>query len=121
MIVICLYQPCYALSAQCSVDIQRRQMGFDSPLCSQAGIAGMTLPMARDLSRHGVRVNTIAPGTFGTPMTVGLEQGKGKKVGDGLKSAQLFPSKRFGEHWRCAFPYELCVCWAPFMRPLVAS
>ena len=70
----------------------------------------MTLPMARDLSRHGVRVNTIAPGTFGTPMTVGLEQGKGKKVGDGLKSAQLFPSKRFGEHWRCAFPYELCSC-----------
>jgi len=73
------------------------QNGQVSYSAAKAGIAGMTLPMARDLSRHGVRVNTIAPGTFGTPMTVGLEQGKGKKVGDGLKSAQLFPSKRFGK------------------------
>ena len=32
------------------------------------GVAGMTLPLARDLSRHGIRVMTIAPGIFETPM-----------------------------------------------------
>lgn len=39
---------------------------------SKAGVAGMTLPLARDLGRHGIRVMAIAPGSFATPMTEGM-------------------------------------------------
>jgi NAD(P)-dependent dehydrogenase (short-subunit alcohol dehydrogenase family) len=39
---------------------------------SKAGVAGMTLPLARDLGGHGIRVMSIAPGTFATPMVDGL-------------------------------------------------
>ena len=39
---------------------------------SKGGVVGMTLPAARDLARHGIRVLTIAPGTFDTPMLAGL-------------------------------------------------
>jgi NAD(P)-dependent dehydrogenase (short-subunit alcohol dehydrogenase family) len=41
---------------------------------SKAGIAGMSLPMARDLSREGIRVMAIAPGIFLTPMLMGLPE-----------------------------------------------
>ncbi len=41
---------------------------------SKAAIAGMTLPVARDLSRNGIRVMTIAPGIFRTPMLAGLPE-----------------------------------------------
>jgi NAD(P)-dependent dehydrogenase (short-subunit alcohol dehydrogenase family) len=53
--------------------------------------------MARDLSRVGIRVNTILPGTMGTPMTKMMDPDQGAKnaVGQGLKDATPFP-KRFG-------------------------
>jgi NAD(P)-dependent dehydrogenase (short-subunit alcohol dehydrogenase family) len=44
------------------------QIGQAAYAASKAGVAGMTLPLARDLSRHGIRVLTIAPGIFETPM-----------------------------------------------------
>ncbi len=44
------------------------QIGQAAYSASKAGVAGMTLPMARDLSRNGIRVMTIAPGLFETPM-----------------------------------------------------
>jgi NAD(P)-dependent dehydrogenase (short-subunit alcohol dehydrogenase family) len=44
------------------------QMGQAAYSASKAGVAGMTLPVARDLSRNGIRVMTIAPGLFQTPM-----------------------------------------------------
>lgn len=44
------------------------QMGQSAYSASKAGVAGMTLPMARDLARTGIRVITIAPGLFQTPM-----------------------------------------------------
>jgi NAD(P)-dependent dehydrogenase (short-subunit alcohol dehydrogenase family) len=44
------------------------QIGQAAYSASKAGVAGMTLPMARDLARHGIRVMTIAPGIFETPM-----------------------------------------------------
>lgn len=56
---------------------------------SKAGVAGMTLPMARDLSRDGVRVMTIAPGIFGTPMLLGMPQ----DVQDALGAQVPFPSR----------------------------
>lgn len=48
------------------------QIGQVSYSASKGGIAGMTLPLARDLSRHGIRVMTIAPGIFDTPMLAEL-------------------------------------------------
>ncbi|TWI65207.1 NAD(P)-dependent dehydrogenase (short-subunit alcohol dehydrogenase family) [Pseudoduganella lurida] len=48
------------------------QMGQTAYAASKAGVAGMTLPMARDLSKSGIRVMTIAPGIFETPMLLGM-------------------------------------------------
>ncbi|GHC31807.1 SDR family NAD(P)-dependent oxidoreductase [Aidingimonas halophila] len=44
------------------------QVGQAAYSASKAGVAGMTLPLARELSRHGIRVMSIAPGVFETPM-----------------------------------------------------
>jgi 3-hydroxyacyl-CoA dehydrogenase/3-hydroxy-2-methylbutyryl-CoA dehydrogenase len=52
----------------------------------------MTLPMARDLGRHGIRVNTIAPSAFASPMTDRMSP----KVKGGLSREMMFP-KRFGQ------------------------
>jgi NAD(P)-dependent dehydrogenase (short-subunit alcohol dehydrogenase family) len=48
------------------------QIGQIAYSASKGGVAGMTLPAARDLARHAIRVLTIAPGTFDTPMLAGL-------------------------------------------------
>src|SRR2546422_1487602 len=48
------------------------QIGQAAYSASKAGVVAMTLPVARDLSRHGIRVCTIAPGVFETPMLLGL-------------------------------------------------
>jgi NAD(P)-dependent dehydrogenase (short-subunit alcohol dehydrogenase family) len=50
------------------------QMGQAAYGASKAAVAGLTLPMARDLSRFGIRVMTIAPGIFETPMLLGMPQ-----------------------------------------------
>lgn len=52
-------------------DGQKGQVAYAA---SKAGIAGMTLPMSRDLARDGIRVMAIAPGTFLTPMLMGLPE-----------------------------------------------
>lgn len=65
------------------------QIGQLAYAASKAGIAGMTLPMARDLSRDGVRVATIAPGIFLTPLLKGLPQ----EVQDSLAAQVPFPSR----------------------------
>ena len=67
-------------------DGQIGQVAYGS---SKAAVAGMTLPMARDLSRNGVRVMTIAPGIFGTPMVAGMPQ----EVQDALGAMVPFPSR----------------------------
>jgi len=48
------------------------QIGQAAYSASKGGIVGMTLPVARDLARYGIRVNTIAPGLFMTPLMQGL-------------------------------------------------
>ncbi|WP_284165033.1 3-hydroxyacyl-CoA dehydrogenase [Frigidibacter sp. SD6-1] len=48
------------------------QIGQAAYAASKGGVASLTLPMARELARHGIRVMTIAPGTFQTPMMAGL-------------------------------------------------
>ncbi len=50
------------------------QIGQSAYAASKAGIAGMTLPIARDLSRLGIRVVAIAPGLFDTPLLAGLPE-----------------------------------------------
>jgi len=65
------------------------QMGQAAYSASKGGVVGMTLPIARDLSRNGIRVMTIAPGIFGTPMMFGMP----KEVQDALAAAVPFPSR----------------------------
>lgn len=50
------------------------QIGQAAYAASKAGVAGMTLPIARDLARSGIRVMTIAPGIFETPMLLGMPE-----------------------------------------------
>jgi len=68
------------------------QMGQAAYSASKAGIVGMTLPMARDLSSIGVRVNTIAPGLIETPLLGSLPA----DVLDALGKSVLYP-KRLGK------------------------
>jgi len=65
------------------------QIGQIAYASSKGGIVAMTLPMARDLSRSGVRVMAIAPGIFKTPMLAGLPQ----EVQDSLGAQVPFPSR----------------------------
>jgi NAD(P)-dependent dehydrogenase (short-subunit alcohol dehydrogenase family) len=50
------------------------QVGQQAYSASKAGVAGMTLPMARDLAQHGIRVCTLAPGLFATPLMATLPE-----------------------------------------------
>ena len=70
-------------------DGQKGQVAYAA---SKGGIVGMTLPMARDLAQYGIRVMTIAPGIFGTPMLKGLPQ----DVQDSL-AAEVPNPARLGE------------------------
>jgi len=65
------------------------QMGQCAYGASKAAVAGMTLPMARDLARNGIRVMTIAPGIFETPMLLGMPQ----EVQDALGKMVPFPPR----------------------------
>ena len=68
------------------------QIGQAAYSSSKGGIVGMTLPVARDLARSGIRVMTIAPGIFKTPMLMGLPQ----EAQDSLGLQVPFPP-RLGE------------------------
>ena len=50
------------------------QIGQVAYSASKGGVAGMTLPVARDLASRGIRVNTIAPGIIDTPLLAGLPE-----------------------------------------------
>ncbi|MEL7100531.1 MAG: 3-hydroxyacyl-CoA dehydrogenase [Pseudomonadota bacterium] len=65
------------------------QKGQAAYAASKGGVVGMTLPMARDLASTGIRVMTIAPGIFGTPMLAGLPQ----EVQDSLAADVPNPSR----------------------------
>jgi NAD(P)-dependent dehydrogenase (short-subunit alcohol dehydrogenase family) len=64
------------------------QMGQVAYSASKAGVIGMTLPMARDLASHGIRVVAIAPGLFATDMVAGLPQEVSQSIVDRMI---LFP------------------------------
>jgi NAD(P)-dependent dehydrogenase (short-subunit alcohol dehydrogenase family) len=65
------------------------QIGQAAYAASKGAIVGMTLPIARDLSRNGIRVCTIAPGIFHTPMLAALPQ----EIQDSLGKQVPFPSR----------------------------
>ena len=65
------------------------QMGQAAYASSKAAVAGLTLPMARDLARNGIRVMTIAPGIFETPMLMNMPQ----EVRDSLGKMVPFPPR----------------------------
>ncbi|MCX7158992.1 MAG: 3-hydroxyacyl-CoA dehydrogenase [Proteobacteria bacterium] len=65
------------------------QIGQAAYAASKGGVVGMTLPIARDLSRDGIRVMTIAPGIFETPMLLGMP----KEIQDALGKMVPFPSR----------------------------
>jgi len=65
------------------------QIGQAAYSASKGGVVGMTLPIARDLARNGIRVMTIAPGIFATPMVEGLPQ----EVRESLAASVPFPSR----------------------------
>jgi NAD(P)-dependent dehydrogenase (short-subunit alcohol dehydrogenase family) len=65
------------------------QIGQVAYSASKAGVVGMTLPMARDLSSNGIRVMTIAPGIFKTPMMASLPQ----EAQDSLGKQVPFPPR----------------------------
>lgn len=65
------------------------QVGQQAYSASKAGVAGMTLPMARDLAQHGIRVCTIAPGLFATPLMKTLPE----PVQQSLAASIPFPQR----------------------------
>ena len=65
------------------------QVGQAAYSASKGGVVGMTLPIARDLARNGIRVCTIAPGLFETPMLKGLP----KEAQESLGKQVPFPSR----------------------------
>ncbi len=75
-----------------SVAAEDGQMGQAAYSASKGGVVGMTLPIARDLARDGVRVNTILPGIFDTPLLAGAPQ----NVRDAL-GAQVPHPARLGQ------------------------
>ena len=77
------------LISTASVAAYDGQMGQAAYAASKGGIVGMTLPIARDLARNGIRNMTIAPGIFGTPMLFGMP----KEVQDALAAGVPFPSR----------------------------
>src|SRR5690554_4718463 len=80
-----------AMVCTASVAAEDSQIGQVAYAASKAGVAGMTLPIARDLMSEGIRLNTILPGIFNTPLMAGLPE----KAQQPLAAAVPFP-KRLG-------------------------
>jgi NAD(P)-dependent dehydrogenase (short-subunit alcohol dehydrogenase family) len=72
-----------------SIAAYEGQIGQIAYATSKAGMAGMTLPAARDLARHGIRVLSVAPGLVATPMLTGLPQ----DMQDALAASIPFPQR----------------------------
>jgi NAD(P)-dependent dehydrogenase (short-subunit alcohol dehydrogenase family) len=80
-----------AMVMTASVAAEDGQIGQAAYSASKGGVVGMTLPIARDLSGEGIRINTILPGIFETPLMLSAPE----KVRDALAASVPFP-KRLG-------------------------
>jgi NAD(P)-dependent dehydrogenase (short-subunit alcohol dehydrogenase family) len=72
-----------------SIAAQDGQIGQAAYAASKGGVAALTLPAARELARYGIRVMTVAPGIFATPMMAAMPQ----EVQDALGASVPFPSR----------------------------
>jgi len=72
-----------------SIAAEDGQMGQAAYAASKGGVAAMTLPVARDLARDGIRINTILPGLFNTPMFAGFTE----EARRALEATVPFPSR----------------------------
>src|SRR4051795_9961251 len=79
------------------------QIGQIAYSASKGGVVGMTLPAARDLSRNGIRVNTIAPGLFDTPLLGALPEDQRQALGAGIP----FPQRRRAPDEYAAPPLQI--------------
>merc|ERR1712176_1088685 len=79
-----------------SVAAQDGQNGQAAYAAGKGGILSMSLPMARDLGKRGIRINCILPGVFDTPMTAPLKQFK-PDVYKNLAGSNVFPNTRLGQ------------------------
>ena len=87
-----------------SVAAQDGQMGQAAYAAGKGAIVGMTLPIARDLGRFGIRVNTILPGIFSTPMMNRAPQ----EMKDRLSALTAFPNRFGNAEEYAALAMELC-------------
>ena len=87
-----------------SVAAEDGQMGQAAYSASKGGVVGMTLPIARDLMSEGIRVNTILPGIFNTP----LMQGAPDKVKEALAASVPFPKRLGNAHEFAGLALEMC-------------
>jgi NAD(P)-dependent dehydrogenase (short-subunit alcohol dehydrogenase family) len=77
------------------------QIGQIAYSASKGGIVGMTLPAARDLAGQGIRVNTIAPGLFDTPLLAALPEEARQKLGAGVPFPQRLGTPAEYAHLAC--------------------
>ncbi len=87
-----------------SVAAEDGQMGQAAYSASKGGVVGMTLPIARDLMSEGIRVNTILPGIFNTPLMNGAPQ----NVKDALAASVPFPKRLGHPEEYASLAVEMC-------------
>jgi NAD(P)-dependent dehydrogenase (short-subunit alcohol dehydrogenase family) len=87
-----------------SVAAEDGQMGQAAYSASKGGVVGMTLPIARDLAGEGIRVNTILPGIFNTP----LMQGAPDNVKAALAASVPFPKRLGNPEEYASLALEMC-------------
>ena len=87
-----------------SVAAEDGQIGQAAYSASKGGVVGMTLPIARDLASEGIRVNTILPGIFNTP----LLQGAPQNVKDALAASVPFPKRLGNPEEYASLALEMC-------------
>ena len=87
-----------------SVAAEDGQIGQASYTASKAGVVGMTLVVARDLSREGVRCNTILPGLFNTPLLAGAPE----NVKQALGAQVPFPARLGNPEEYASLALEMC-------------
>ena len=87
-----------------SVAAEDGQIGQAAYSASKGGVVGMTLPIARDLASEGIRVNTILPGIFNTP----LLQGAPQNVKDALAASVPYPKRLGAPEEYASLAVEMC-------------
>lgn len=87
-----------------SVAAEDGQIGQAAYSASKGGVVGMTLPIARDLASEGIRVNTILPGIFNTP----LLQGAPQNVKDALAASVPYPKRLGAPEEYASLALEMC-------------